>query len=57
MSLDELKAKLLTDPKVKAHYDALQPEFNKAREIIRQNRIIRAKFLRILMYMYLISSK
>lgn len=57
MSLNELKAKLLTDPKVKAHYDALQPEFNKAHEVIKQNRIIRAKFLRILMYMYLISSK
>jgi hypothetical protein len=57
MSLDELKAKLLTDPKVKAHYNVLQPEFNKTREVIKENRIIWAKFLRILMYMYLINSK
>jgi phage-related protein len=34
MSLDTLRAKLLSDREVKAHYDYLKPEFNIAKELI-----------------------
>lgn len=33
-TLDELKAKLLENPEVKAAYDALEPEYAIARELI-----------------------
>jgi DNA-binding XRE family transcriptional regulator len=35
ISFGELKARLLADPKVKAEYDALAPEFEIAAELIR----------------------
>jgi transcriptional regulator with XRE-family HTH domain len=34
MSLDTLRAKLLSDKEVKAHYDHLKPEFDIAKELI-----------------------
>lgn len=34
MTLDTLRKKLLSDPKVKAHYDNLKPEFDIAKELI-----------------------
>lgn len=34
MSLENLRTKLLSDPKVKAHYEEIQPEFDAARAII-----------------------
>ena len=34
MSLETLRKKLLADPKVKAHYDEMKPEFNIAKELI-----------------------
>lgn len=34
MTHDELKAKALTKPNVKAEYDALAPEFNLIREML-----------------------
>lgn len=57
MSLDELKARLLSDPLVKAYYDKHLPKFDEKRKIIKQNKLIKAKFLRILMSMYLINTK
>jgi hypothetical protein len=35
MKLDELKAKLLADPKVRKAYDELTPEYEVARAIIK----------------------
>jgi hypothetical protein len=57
MGLEKLRTQLLTDPLVKAYYGALKPEFEEAHKIIRQNKLIKAKFLRILMYMYLINPR
>ena len=38
MSLDKLKAKLLSDPEVKSEYDKLKPEFDKAVKEIKMQR-------------------
>lgn len=52
MNLDELKARLLSD-----YYDKHLPKFDEKRKIIKQNKLIKAKFLRILMSIYLINTK
>ncbi|MDB9313956.1 helix-turn-helix transcriptional regulator [Spirulina sp. CS-785/01] len=38
MSLESLKTKLLSDPTVKEHYEAIQPEFEAAKAIIAMRR-------------------
>jgi hypothetical protein len=36
MNLEILKTKFLADPEVKAHYDALKPEFDKMKSVLTQ---------------------